>query len=447
MKHDVTERLLAQAWRRQSFKRRSIRTVDGRRVRIAFPGRQNTDSGPDFCDAIIILEGGTQLKGDVELHVRSRDWHAHGHDRDPNYNGVILHVVMWNDGGEATMLQSGTEVPILALFPYVGGGVEHLRLGLQDCSATRQPCRGALDRRGRRWLDGLLDQAGMERFYLKSKEFRLKLASMDPEEVLYRGVMRALGYAKNKRPFEELAGLLPLSVLRRFATRRDTLKMQALLLGTAGLLPSQRAGKGIGGVSGWSDPEAEWLQTVWETLDVEVTMSGLEWHFFRVRPENFPPRRIVAAGHLLSRHRGRLLATVISMATRDSSASLQRGLEQSFAVGATGYWASHYDFGRPARWNPSLIGRGRAREIVVNVLLPFLSAGAESLSRPWLGGLAEHLYRNHPPLGENWITRYMAAQVADGGQGRLSSACRQQGLIHLYRAYCSDRRCRVCPLG
>ena len=125
----------------------------------------------------------------------------------------------------------------------------------------------------------------------------------------------------------------------------------------------------------------------------------------------------------------------------------QKDLEQRVMVRVGGYWASHYDFGIEGRRNPGLIGQGRAREIVVNVLLPFLFAWGERLSQPWLKDRAVQLYRDHPRLGGNWVTSYMERQIFGEDQAKVTSACQQQGLIHLYEVFCVERRCYDCPLG
>ena len=88
-----SERLLAHVWETQAFAAVSLRAIDGQAVEILWRGRKNLDAGPDFLDALIRI-GGRLRDGDVELHVRSSDWRAHGHERDPHYARVILHVVI-----------------------------------------------------------------------------------------------------------------------------------------------------------------------------------------------------------------------------------------------------------------------------------------------------------------------------------------------------------------
>ena len=83
---------------------------------------------------------------------------------------------------------------------------------------------------------------------------------------------------------------------------------------------------------------------------------------------------------------------------------------------------------------PAPIGPARARDIAVNVALPFLH-GYSTLSGDH--GNAEkmlELYRRYGPLSDNEITRELAAALQQPGWGRIANnARRQQGLIHLQR--------------
>ncbi len=121
------------------------------------------------------------------------------------------------------------------------------------------------------------------------------------------------------------------------------------------------------------ETEVEELERVWTHSGHAQAMNASEWRFHGIRPENSPTRRIVAASHLLARHRGSLLQSVLPALNRLPLTDVQENLEQSLRVQVGGYWASHFDFGAASGWRPALIGRSRARDIIVNVLLPFCS--------------------------------------------------------------------------
>ncbi len=448
-KAKIAESFLSQVWRHQLISKEALQASSGEKVQVIHPGWQNNDRGPDFRHALIALSGGRLLRGDVELHITAKGWREHGHDRDPHYDGVILHVVMWEAGEGSTLLHNGKRVPTLVLHPYLKGSLEELHRALQLSLPPCEPCHQALERLGAEALGELLDAAGEERFHSKAEQFKRQLAAEEAGQVLYEGIMGALGYAKNTIPLEELARRLPLCVLMEFAlsptSSERVLALQALLLGIAGLLPKQRCEKERGDGEWW----ARELEHRWESFDIDQTMSPAEWSFFRIRPENFPTRRIAAASYLLVRHGEEgLLQSVSRAVSQAHSRQGCRRLEQEFIVTAGGYWANHFDFGVEAWGNHSLVGQERAREIVVNILLPFCFAWAEMTSQPGLEGQALEIYRGYPRLGENRVTRYMERQIFSGHHLKsVDSACRQQGLIHLYKVFCLERRCHECALG
>ena len=45
----------------------------------------------------------TAYREEVELHVRQKDWHSHGHSQDPNYNGVVLHAALAGCGKRGSL--------------------------------------------------------------------------------------------------------------------------------------------------------------------------------------------------------------------------------------------------------------------------------------------------------------------------------------------------------
>jgi hypothetical protein len=343
----------------------------------------------------------------------------------------------------------GSLEELLALHPYLEGSLEELHRAVQLDLPLQEPCHGALERLGAEALGELLDEAGELRFRSKAEQFKKGLNAEAADQVLYEGIMRALGYAKNKTPSEKLARRLPLRVLREFALSQPlqdrVLALQALLMGMAGLLPKQRYKKAGDNGDMWTRE----LERRWKSFRFGRVMNQREWRFFRVRPENFPTRRLAAVSYLLVRYGEEgLLQSLLGPVSQAFSRQGYRRLEQEFIVTTSGYWATHFDFGVESYCKHSLIGHGRAGEIVVNILIPFCFAWAEVTSRPRLKGQALEIYRSYPRLGENWVTRYMENQIyGEYRPSLMNSACRQQGLIHFFKSFCAERLCDQCALG
>ena len=444
----ISESFLAQVWQQQLAGREPMVTAGGDMVEVLHPGRPTNDCGPDFRDALIAINGRHPLQGDIELHVNARDWRAHGHHRDPNYDGVILHVALRSDGMVVSPLCNGRAVPVLALSQSLSGSTDELREQLCQPPFGEEPCYQAFLRYGRDEVTQVVEEAGDERFRGKARRLGMALTEREPDQVLYEGLMRALGYSQNKEPFERLARLLPLSALEKLAKRKDHVRIQAVMLGTAGLLPSQRSRSDEGcRKPAANEPEVQELERMWVSSAHAQAMNASEWRFHGIRPENSPTRRMAAASHLLPRHQGRLLQSILPAMNRLPLTEIQDNLEESLKVKAGGYWASHFDFGAASGWRPALIGQSRARDIIVNVVLPFCVASAHISGQAWLHDLSLGLYHNHPGLEENWITRHMKAKVLGDGAAKMDSARQQQGLIQLHEAFCAGHKCHDCPLG
>jgi hypothetical protein len=238
-----------------------------------------------------------------------------------------------------------------------------------------------------------------------------------------------------------------------------------LLLGTAGLLPSQRwQGNFVDG------KEVQELERIWRSAGKKVkTMRENDWNLSHIYPNNSPVRRIVAQSYLLERYckgtcpepvEGRLLTGILQLVKEAPLPGGHHVLENGLTVASDGYWRDHFDFNGGSKTNPvlplsksgagrikygALLGNSKAGEIAVNVILPFAFTRGKMANEPELAKKAIELYNSYPKLAENEITRHMAKQL---GLEDFSgfSACHQQGLIHIFRNYCREGRCSQCPL-
>lgn len=430
----VSEDLVASMW--QQLLGKELTTEEGEQVRIIYTGRINGDSGPDFRDAIIAVNGSNLMKGDVEIHVKSSDWYNHGHDRDAGYNGVILHVVGSHDCNLATLAQNGRSIPVLCL-------PDRLWPQIQAMPYCHLPCFQMVEQVDRQTLKKVLNVSGEERFKQKAAFLQASLRREEAGQVLFRSMMRALGYSKNMKPFEELAHRVPLSFMGKMEPGGNLLLKQAWFLGIAGLLPSQRQ---EGELSIGS--EVVELEQTWQLVGKGVkTMNEVDWHLSHVYPNNSPVRRIIAQSYLLQRYyEDGLLMGMVQMVEGSSLMAASRGLEDGLVVFGDDYWQEHFDFAVGARTRKSaLLGHSKAAEIIINVVLPFAFSWGEIAKKSELKRKAIELYLHYPRLAENEITRHMAWQLCLGGSSDFT-ACHQQGLIHIFRNYCREGRCGDCPL-
>jgi hypothetical protein len=445
-----SESELVKVWQCQWLERGRLVTEDGEPIEVVYPGRINDDQGADFRDAVIATRRGL-ITGDVEIHVKSSDWQAHQHHRDRAYNRVILHVAMWHNARLATTLQSGRAVPVLALHKYLKGAVSQWPESAGFPEIPNMPCHQSAECLTTEDIARFIDGAGEARFRAKAALFEKDLTQIEAGQVLYQGIMGALGYSKNKLPFLELSRRLPLRALESLARREMSeeeclARLQARLLGMAGLLPSQRQD-----LPPASEPDDEWcdrLERIWASLPHPEVMSFNAWRLFKVRPVNSPVRRLAAMSYLIRRYRDKgMLDSWLGLLREAPATQGQRQLEDGFLVAARGYWAGHFDFGPWRRiGNPTLLGRGRAAEIMVNVLLPFAFAWGQFTGETELGEQAFTLYLSYTRLAVNSIERHMVVQL--GLSHRLvDSARRQQGLIQIYQNLCIQGKCGDCALS
>ena len=395
---------MAKLWEQRAARQAWFRTQGGRRVRVLYPGRPGRSAGPDFRDALLEMEGVGLVQGDVELHLRQRDWDSHGHTEDPNYNGVVLHAAL-EVNSEVTTLPSGQPAPVVALGQLLSDEVPPAAWPsasmwvLLERHGFAQP-QTSVD------LAGLLERAGDARFLDNSALFQTYLREQCPQQTLYEALLEGLGYRNNSQPFVKLAGLAPYGSLASIAksTPRQLWEqtLESWLLQLSGLPPGKEQTEVPLPRRGFGPP-----------------MSPEEWHCFRVRPNNHPRRRIAGAARLVARFLETGLVPGLAQAASTGRAKdLTRALTADAAPSA----------------GAAYVGANRAKDLAVNVALPFLHGHAVSCSQPGSGQEYLDLYRGYAKLQDNEVLREMADRlVGPACREVLTSARRQQGLLHLHR--------------
>ncbi|MCY4115054.1 MAG: DUF2851 family protein [Chloroflexi bacterium] len=440
----ASEAVLVAAWLREAVRRGPWRDSSGRSVAVIYPGRWTGLPGPDLRDAIVSIDDGPARRLDLEAHLAVADWWRHGHDRDPAYAGVGLHLV-W----EKCAHPPAAGPPTIALGPALAGGGGPV---VADSSPAREglPCRRSdpADAASRREAVDVIERQGQRRHAERTAALEGNIAALGPDQALHQAILRALGYRPNAEAFEVLGGCVTSELSEALASNAEDAGLavlEAVLMGAAGLLPLQRRGPP-------ADGYARTLQRIWQSYGRLTCLQASDWTLQSVRPANRPSRRIAAAARLLSRapDPGRsLVDTVVADVRRAAGASDLRRLQARFQVAepADAYWARHFDFGKPTRRPaPALVGAGRARDILVNAALPFAAALGHAQGDSDLPRASAAILAALPGGAWNQDSRYMIHTLGIERRG-LGGATAQQGLLRLHRRWCRDKRCGVCPMA
>ncbi len=420
----IKEAAVVDLWRDIAGGGTNLETVDAQSVRVLYPGRTSDEPGSDIKDAVFKINGNV-TKGNIEIHVRSSDWRKHSHHRDKAYNGIVLHVVMFHDAEDLTGLENGKSVPIISL------ASREMMANHEKSTVTRSPCIAQVRWTGDEQIGKVLDRAGKARFIEKQSAFLGELENTDAGQCLYRGIMGALGYSKNTIPFQTLSGLVTLRELEETALEipesSALLAIEKTLLRTAGF-------------------PVENEQTMLSPEPVE-TFSSLPWRLFRVRPGNHPARRLAGMARLILRYKPRgLLYGLTKLIDDYSGENGWSGIVDALLVAADGYWLDHYCPGKQCCLNDRyLIGQSRAKEIIINVLLPFAAAFGQHTDQHEKLENSLVIYSTWPAGEENNIERHMESQLGIK-RSQIQTAQRQQGLLYLYKRFCTHGRCGECPL-
>lgn len=407
-------------WQHRLLLHSDMTTVDGRKVSIIDPGRLNTDSGPDFFNAKVRIAD-RLWAGDVEIHVRASDWHRHGHDGNPAYDSVVLHVV---DCDDVPVKRSNGEV-IPQMVMKCAPEFHRSYAMLVDRADIDLPCASHFPSITSLHLADWMDSLAFERLYAKADRFMELVQNFagDWEQALYVTLARGLGFGKNADPMERLARSLPLKFLRRYSDSLTSL--EALLMGQAGFLNIAPA-----------DSYVEVMRREYAFLSHRFSLRPLDspgWKMGRMRPQNLPFRRVATLA-AMAEGGFSMVSDLLEMTDPDKAV-------EYFRRPLTGYWADRYTFGLPSARAGETMSRASATVLVINVAVPLfiargVSQGDDSLIEKgfdWLHAL--------PPESNSIITLFMAGGLP------CRDAFTSQALIQLRRVYCEQHRCLYCRLG
>jgi len=199
------ESLLQWIWQELQFNCSDLRTTCGKKIEIRDNGTLNQGAGPDFLGAHLFIDG-LNWHGSVEIHRTAKEWVSHGHDRDENFNNVVLHVVGNKRGMADVKTSAGSKPFTLCLIPYLQRGLNEL---LQNSKGSHIPCAGNVEFIHQRAFEQQIEAAHKEYFDFKVNDIIELYPAGVPvimawKQAFTHQVYRTLGISANREQMKEL---------------------------------------------------------------------------------------------------------------------------------------------------------------------------------------------------------------------------------------------------
>ncbi len=412
----MNERLLQFIWQHLYFNKEQLTTADGDSIQIISQGLLNSNQGPDFLHAKILINNVTWA-GNVELHIKTSDWDKHGHTDDAHYNNIILHAVWEHD------VKEEQSIPVVELKNRVSSAL------LQRYNELMQqnefiPCEKQLsvisDLVWTSWKERMI----AERLYEKNEKINQLLSETNHhwEETFWQLLARNFGIPVNADAFESIAKTISNNTLAKY--KNQIHQLEALLLGQAGLLNGE-----------FTEDYPVMLQKEYLFLQKKHQLQPVKQllRFLRMRPSNFPSIRLAQLAMLIQQS-SHLFSKVIEADDFNS-------IKQLLTVTANDYWHYHYMLNEPAPFRKKKLGNMMIENILINTIIPVLYAYAQYHKNEKLKQKAIQ-WLQQLPKEKNSITQKWEATGAIH-----QTAFDSQALLYLKKNYCNARRCLSCAIG
>ncbi len=417
----MQEDYLHYLWQFQKFNNLELKTVEGTTVQVNSPGSHNELSGPDFFNARLLI-GGQEWAGNVEIHLRSSDWYMHGHETDPAYDNVILHVV-WEHDVEI-FRKDNSPLAVVELKDLIPSeNFDAYRNLRSDNSLKWINCQEDFS-----LVDDFLLNNWLERLYVEKLEKRsaliqelLSKAAGDWEAVLFQMLAKNFGLNVNGEAFLSIATSIPFKVTRKL----HLLQLESLLLGQAGLLSGSH-----------EEPYFLLLKEEYLFLKHKLKLSSdgvVPVKYFRLRPDNFPELRLVQLAAVY--HKQRSLFSSLQKCKNSQQ------VYDLFNTDVSEFWNSHFTFTRKHSPRKKKLTYQFLDLLIINTVVPIQFSYLKNKGKEGFEKVLP-LIESIAPEKNEVIRRFRSLRpsVAPG-------ALQTQALLQLKKEYCDKKACLKCAVG
>jgi hypothetical protein len=407
-------------WKYKKFNFTNLKTSDGDDLTILNSGDYLQKEGPDFFNAQIIIAN-QKWAGNIEIHVKSSDWYLHQHEKDTNYNNVILHVVWIHD---APVFRKGnSEIPVLEIKNYVSSDIQHI---YQELSALKSwiYCENQLKN-----IDSFVFANWQERLFLERLEEKampiqamLNETQQDWEAVLFCMLAKNFGLNTNGDVFYKIAKSLTFSLIQKESL--EVIYLEALLFGQANMIPDHV-----------EDTYPKELKSWYDYLAIKYKLNKPAQEniqFFQHRPDNFPTIRLAQLAMLYHLQRN-LFSKIITAKNLTELYSI-------FELSVNGYWKTHYNFDKASPKKDKSLSKEFINLLIINTVIPVKFAYAQNQGKESAEILID-LLATIPAEKNNIIEKFSTFGI------KSKNAFQTQALLQLKNNYCNSKKCLNCAIG
>ena len=416
----MKEDFLHYLWKYKKFDVTSLKTTDGHEVVIINSGQYTQLAGPDFFNAQVVIDN-QKWAGNVEIHLKSSDWYMHNHERDDNYDSVILHVV-WEHDSEI-FRKDNSEIPVLELKNYVSKEI------LENYQQLMTPKSWIFCEKQIKETDDFVLKNWQERLFFERLERKsnpiieiAKLTKNDWEAVLFQMLAKNFGLNTNGEIFLKIAQSIPYNIVRKESFEVENL--EALIFGNAGLLDTEKED------NYYKDLKFRFFYLLHKYQIEKTIIEPVQ--FFKHRPDNFPTIRLSQLANLYHNQQN-LFSKIINISDIKSVYDL-------FHISVSDYWKTHYSFDKESTKKSKFLSKSFVDLLIINTIIPIKFAYAKSLGKEISEDLID-LLNQVAPENNSIIDKFAAFGI------KSKSAFETQALLQLKNEYCNKSRCLDCAVG
>ncbi len=416
----MKEDFLHYIWLYKKLDFTNLKTTNEEVLTILNFGQYIQQAGPDFFNAQIVIDN-QKWAGNIEIHIKSSDWYVHHHEKDDNYNNVVLHVVWEHD--TPIFRKDNSEIAVLELKKYVSIEELHKYKELMTQKSwifCENQIKDIPDFVISNWQERLF----FERLERKSNPIQqlLQETENDWEAVLFCMLAKNFGLNTNGEMFFKVAKSITFSLIRKEAL--EVMYLEALLFGQADMIPLQVEDNYPKELKSWYD---------YIVLKYKLKKQAIApIQFFKHRPDNFPSIRLAQLAMVFHLH-SNLFSKIIEAKTIDE-------IYRVFTVSVSDYWKSHYNFDKSSPKKEKSLSKSFIDLLIINTIVPIQFAYANSLGKENAELLIDFL-SNIPAEKNNIIEKFTTFGI------KSKNAFQSQSLLQLKNEYCNNKKCLQCSVG